>query len=112
MNQQVIWDFMQRGINTQRKVGDITANFHKGNPESVVANPTPNHKVSQLRTILTVIRARGDATSEEIETDLGLSHQSVSARFADAKRLGLIVKVGKRLTKSGKNAGAWRVIEI
>ena len=69
-------------------------------------------KLAQLDAILAFIRRRGlhGATCDEAEVELGLSHQTCSARFYDLKELppnglGLIETLGEvRKTRTGARA--------
>lgn len=87
---------------------DITSRFHGGNPESVEAHDSiKNIKAKMRARVLATIRQRGvrGMTSDEAEVALGLSHQSVSARFTELKAEGSIVPSGeRRATRSGRNA--------
>lgn len=60
----------------------------------------------------TVIRAIAAAgpnglTCDEAEHALALTHQTCSARFNELARTGYIRPVGKRKTRSGRNAVVW-----
>lgn len=89
-------------------VHDITAGHHGGNPESTAANTSIHADKTRIRTqIVAHIRThRGHgATCDEVERDLGLSHQTASARITEATALGLLTRSGaRRLTRSGRNA--------
>lgn len=91
---------------------DITFNKHGGNPESTAAHesivPT---KAAQRAVVLSAIRATGlvGLTSDEAEQLLGLRHQACSARFTELKESNFIEPAGKRKTRSGRTAQAWRV---
>lgn len=90
---------------------DPTARYHGGNRESVEAWKSVRDHVGTTR--LWVVRyvhkqyARG-ATCDEIETVLGLSHQTASARVTEAKARGEIVPNGKRRpTRTGRQAAVY-----
>ncbi len=89
-------------------IGDITRNFHGGNPESVAAHASiVPAKATLRRRVIAFVRGRGEhgATSDEIELALGLSHQTVSARITEAKAGGDLVPSGRRrVTRSGRSA--------
>lgn len=61
--------------------------------------------------------ARGDCflpgkdwTCDEIEQELGMSHQTISPRVHELAKLGLIVDSGaRRKTRSGRTATIWRL---
>lgn len=56
--------------------------------------------------IATFIKARGQkgATCDECETALGLRHQTASARIRELKLAGRLDQIGKRETRSGRDA--------
>lgn len=87
---------------------DITANRHGGNEHSTAAAATID-KAALRAAILTFIASRGElgATSDEAEVALGLSHQTVSARFTELKALELVTPAGRRPTRSGRSAGVY-----
>lgn len=67
---------------------DVTENYHQGNAESVNANQIVQPKKSALRAeIYEWITSRGrfGATCFEVETSLGLKHQTASARMSEMK---------------------------
>lgn len=67
---------------------DITANYHRGNPESVQANEIIQPKKSALRNEIynwITSRGRNGATCYEVEQGLRLKHQTASARMSEMK---------------------------
>lgn len=67
----------------------------------------------KMRQVLDYIERQGvlGATDDEIETVLGLSHQSVSARRYDLADAGWIRPSGQtRKTRSGGQAKVWVVV--
>lgn len=88
---------------------DICANRHGGNAESVAANNGTNKK-RDFYIILNRLAVL-DGTCDEVERELGMSHQTCSARFADLKRDGLIEPTTRRKTRSGRWAMAWRKVK-
>jgi hypothetical protein len=89
---------------------DITQNKHKGNAESVLAFETNKERhENQRREILDIVKNTGlmGATTDEIVRDHGYGIQTVSARMSELKRAGLIVKIGRRPTRSGSTAGVF-----
>lgn len=93
--------------------GDITWNYHRGNQYSAAAHDTIKHRKQQdVSRILVVLHAHPDGlTCEEVEIQLGMKHQTCSARFTDMKKLGWIVECGKRPTRSKRDAGVWRTVQ-
>lgn len=58
--------------------------------------------------VLDLIRYRGNATDDEIESELDLRHQTASARRRELVLGGLIFDSGlRRKTRSGRNAIVW-----
>ena len=70
------------------KIADITKHFHKGNANSEAANehvhPTKKAMQAQIYDYITS-RGKVGATCQEVERDLGLKHQTASARMAEMK---------------------------
>ncbi len=97
-------------MTTQPGLFDITANYHKGNQNSVAANKVTN-KERDRDHILTVLKV-GPMTCDEIEQATGLCHQTASARWTDLKKLGAIIRTGeRRKTRRGCNADVFRIKE-
>jgi hypothetical protein len=94
----------------QTLVDDVCKSRHKGNKYSAAANPTESIKSKQLCVVLAAIKKLGKASSEMVEDLTGMSHQSCSARFSDAKRLGLIHRVGETVTKSASLCGLFEAV--
>lgn len=91
---------------------DICERRHKGNPESREAHKRVSRSgraAADRVKILEWIERRGDGTCDEAEIDLGLPHQSCSARFSELKRDGRLIPTGeKRKTRSGTLAAVMR----
>lgn len=85
---------------------DICANRHGGNALSASANRVTDKKRDMVR-ILNHLLFVDDATCDELEVALNLSHQTCSARMADLKRAGHIFPTVKRKTRTGSLAQAW-----
>lgn len=91
----------------QMSLQDITRNNHGGNVLSGEAYESIKDHASKMRAaVVGYIRSQGanGATSDEVEVALDLPHQTVSARITEAKAIGLLKPVGKRKTRSGRNA--------
>lgn len=90
---------------------DITAGYHRGNPESVEADASISEQKGRLRRrVAGWIRDRGDigATCEEVERGLDMAHQTASARITELKKTGeLLVTDRRRPTGSGRNAAVY-----
>lgn len=88
---------------------DITINRHGGNPESNAASesldPVKPLLRIQVEALLACAGPRG-LISEDVETALGLSHQTASARLTELKARGLAMPGERRITRSGRYARA------
>ncbi len=61
--------------------------------------------------VLDHVRYFGGATCDQCEVDLGLRHQTASARIRELVQMGLIRDSGvTRKTRSGRAAVVWEVI--
>jgi predicted transcriptional regulator len=70
------------------------------------------HATRLARLVLEHVRARGGLTSAEAESELGLIHQTASARLRELVKLGLVADSGEtRPTPSGRRAIVWRAVE-
>jgi hypothetical protein len=93
------------------KTPDICQNRHGGNAESQKANATTNKSRDCRRVLeyLTEVGSRG-ATCDEMEVEMGMSHQSCSARCSDLLRDGAIKRkplglgYERRVTRTGRSA--------
>jgi hypothetical protein len=85
---------------------DITFNYHRGNHESMIAN-TRTNKVRDRARIIAWLATQGlhGGTCYEARIELGMLHQTCSARFSELKKDKVIVPNGKqRLTNTGSPA--------
>ena len=86
---------------------DITANYHRGNPESVQAHADtpPETRERQRARVVNYIRDHGPATCDEVMAALDMTHQACSPRFTELRRDGVLVHTGERRnTRSGRPA--------
>ena len=78
---------------------DVCRNRHGGNPQSEAANLAIDPYKGSLRDrifrLIEIAGLRG-VTCEEIEVELALKHQSVSARISELAKDRLISDSGKR----------------
>jgi predicted transcriptional regulator len=83
---------------------DICSNNHGGNVQSLEAHASVD--AASLRiAIWKHLQKVGATTCDQVEKDLGLSHQTCSARFSELKRDGWIFPTGKtKPTRSGRQA--------
>ena len=91
--------------------------FVKGSDTSTAAaDSMADHAVNielQILAYFMHMAAYSGATDDEIESHLGLRHQTVSARRRQLERKGVIVKMYedgkrvKRMTRSGRQAGVY-----
>lgn len=89
---------------------DVTANYHRGNPQSRAAHDSiVSSKDQQRGRIMALLKLRpAGLTCDEAEVLLGMRHQSCSARFSELKRDGLIAPDGTRATRSGRFAAIYK----
>ncbi len=95
-------------------IKDITHRYHQGDIFSDLAHKTLIGSKAAIRAkVISYVRDQGwsGATSDEIEQATGLSHQTVSARVTEAKADGTLIPIGKRKTRSGRNAAVLVVKE-
>jgi len=89
--------------------GDICAKKHKGNYHSKAANTLIAPKKESIRErIFTLISQHpGLLTCEDIESILGLKHQTASARISELKRDNRITITGEKKITSGCTAALY-----
>lgn len=93
----------------QTATDDVCAARHKGNENSIAANPAFEQKVKQRRLITEALERVGEATCEKLEDLTFSKHQSVSARISELHRDGLIVKCGRGKTRSGSSCAIYKL---
>lgn len=93
---------------------DVTARYHRNNPESTAANPSPTSKAAIRQRVLDVITTLGPfgATSDEVEAITSMSHQTVSARMTELKAADAIRPAGRRKTRSGRTAAVYVAVPV
>ena len=82
---------------------DITANRHGGNPESQAAFESRDRD-GDRQLVIEFLRRRGDqgCTADEFAAHVGRQLNTLSGRFSELKRDGVIVPNGqKRPTRAG-----------
>jgi predicted HTH transcriptional regulator len=90
---------------------DICRSRHQGNQFSEAANESISREKSKLcEQVYELIAQSHGLTCEDVEATLSLSHQTASARISELKKAGRVGVSGTRKTKSGRNAGVYRVI--
>lgn len=57
-----------------------------------------------------IVDSKLGITCDEIEREMGLRHQTASARLAELKHAGKIYADGFRSTRSGARASVWRAV--
>jgi hypothetical protein len=68
----------------------------------------PKVKAKREQQILAYIKTNGDATCWEVETQLGLLHQSASSTITRLRSAGHVVDTGERRpTNTGRMAIVW-----
>jgi transcription initiation factor IIE alpha subunit len=89
---------------------DICRNKHGGNEMSELANAEFYKGRGALRQrVLTHLKQVTDATSDEVVIATGIVLQSVSGLMTELKRDQLVVPGGKRPTRTGSMAQAWKL---
>jgi len=96
---------------------DITRNYHRGNKYSEQAHHSlePKKKESdkmKIRALMIRVGPKQGVICVEAEIELGMPHQTCSARFSDMKRDDELVHVGERRTRTGNLAGAWTLVRL
>ncbi len=95
-------------MNTQSDLFDICASHHQGNAHSIAANRATAKNMDRAK-IVAYLRTVTDATCDEVEVALAMSHQTCSARFSELKRNLTIEPSAYRKTRTGCIAQAWRL---
>lgn len=99
-------------MNTQLDIfnQDPTAIYSHNNKQSYEAHKSikSTKQVQRNKIFNCINEAFNGRTCDEVEAELGISHQACSARFVELKALSLIKQVGVRKTRSGRNAGVYR----
>lgn len=95
---------------------DITSNNHGGNEFSAAAHESvrPTKQRDQAR-IWSYVESTGESgtTCDAIESALGMSHQTASARVSELKRDGRLELNGERRpTRTGRTAGVYVAVAI
>jgi predicted transcriptional regulator len=86
---------------------DICSTYHKGNTESREAHASIERvkEAMRLKIIGRLKEVPSGRTCDEIETDLGLRHQTASARISELLAVGRIIRTKiRRATRSGRSA--------
>jgi hypothetical protein len=90
------------------KTGDITINRHGGNQLSMEAYLSIADKKNTLRIkVVSFVKGCGyqGATSDEVEQELDMPHQTASARMTEALAKNELRRNGeRRKTRSGRSA--------
>lgn len=82
---------------SQAQPDDICRNRHGGNPESEVANQQTNKQRDSRMVMDALFQAGGlGMTCDELEVELGMSHQTCSARCSELKRDGKVLTTTRR----------------
>jgi hypothetical protein len=90
-------------------MNDLCATHHGGNAESAAAFESLSHLERDRHIIWSTIAQAGPMglTCDEAEQKLDIRHQSCSARITELKARGLLLIIGKRPTRSGRNAAVY-----
>lgn len=92
-----------------RESHDITQLYHHADKFSSEAHKSIKHDKARVRELVyaCIKEAANGRTCDEVEAELDLPHQSVSARFTELKAANRIKLVFKRATRSGRSAGVY-----
>src|SRR5688572_24409323 len=104
---------MQTSETDEPDLFDICARNHAGNPESSKARRRTNADVDRAK-VYEAIRGSGPAgmTCDEVEVELGMLHQSCSARVSELKMKGKVITSGVRPTRTGCKAAVLVAIQL
>jgi Fic family protein len=102
-------ELVKRTRKFKKEAEDICARRHKGNEFSEAANPPAENKSRDRLKIVLYLRDNGGHTAEEVEAALDLPRSTVSARFSELKKDGMIVQIGRRPTSTGATAGVYNL---
>jgi hypothetical protein len=81
---------------------DVCSNNHGGNAESRAANLTTNKEADRQKIIdFMLSRPHRSTWVKEVIRELGLPHQTASARLSDMKADGTIEPTGEKREKCG-----------
>jgi predicted ArsR family transcriptional regulator len=81
--------------------------YAKGHPTSQGAALGDRSKMRAK--VYEVIRDFGSCTDGEVANQLGVDSNSTRPRRLELQRAGMIVAAGRKPTRSGRSATAWRV---
>jgi hypothetical protein len=59
----------------------------------------------------TILASPGGMTSDDVELELGMKHQTISPRIRELFLARVLIKDGRRLTSSGRSAAVFKVGE-
>ena len=79
---------------------DICANRHKGNAESVAANPQGFRKRTSRNDVWVACHRSAGATCRELADEWGVGMNQISGRFSELKKAGMIYR-GKTRHRCG-----------
>jgi len=100
----------ERGLLSDEDQPEMKPPAVKNSETSHAAADDVQNRTKAMRTeILKLLRSKGTngMTCDEVEVTLNMKHQTASARIAELSQRGRIVKVGKRLTRSGSKANVY-----
>ena len=109
MNQQPLW---QSDLLDVRKV-DAMLRYDQPvmiDTSAEAKKSIQPHLSKMKQRVVTSLRVDGDATDDELEQRLGMTHQSLSACRRGCVKDELVAPTGKtRPTRSGRRANVWTV---
>jgi len=78
-------------------------------PNSIAAYQSVRPDAVTMRSRVLKLIADAPRTCDEIESALGMSHQTASARLTELFQQSKVVRTGRRLTRSGRAAWVYDV---
>jgi hypothetical protein len=87
----------------KQRTFDICKSRHKGNAQSVEANPSDEQKSEEQARVFAFIKGKGlfGATSKEVAAHLRKNLNCVSGRCSELKEMGLVFPNGQRRDRCG-----------
>ena len=81
---------------SQDEISDVCWNRHRGNPQSIEANPAMRNKRRDRAWVYEIIRCSKGVTSKEIANQMGRQLNCISGRISELKRDGMVKVNGSR----------------
>lgn len=89
-------------VHTPRRARQPCTDSHRDSCRRKVTHANPDSALSRIRTYIT--NCPDGLTCRELETYLGMSHQTVSARLVELRVAGVITKQGSRILQGERRS--------